>query len=242
MLVACAGAGATLVREQRRSASVDPVSAGVPAFDDARSGRSSPLVGTLPASDQRFAPALARAYAAAGLAMDAGTTVAQLDAEAAAQLGLANDLLASQRASQRAGYAPSADASSSDDHAEPSEGIALPRTRSGPRPPAPLRGEGATKELVIAGAYAAIPFDPVAAGSRELVLRNASSGAYVICLNGGDFASVRLNGGLVVPGRAYQLDGEARISSDVPVGVDIRPLPSVPRYWPQPLLPPQGNG
>jgi hypothetical protein len=67
-------------------------------------------------------------------------------------------------------------------------------------------------------------------------------GGHVIAVFGDDFGSVRVNGGLVVPGRYYLIKGSIEISSMSPIGVHIRPLSAVPAYHDQPLMSPNANG
>lgn len=73
-------------------------------------------------------------------------------------------------------------------------------------------------------------------------ITDRGDGGHVIALFGDDFGSVRVNGGLVVPGRYYRINGSVEITSLVPLGVHIRPLSAVPSYHDQPLLVPSANG
>jgi len=67
-------------------------------------------------------------------------------------------------------------------------------------------------------------------------------GGHVIAVFGDDFGTVRVNGGLVVPGRYYLIKGSVEITGMTPVGVHIRPLSAVPSYQEQPLMAPSANG
>jgi hypothetical protein len=111
----------------------------------------------------------------------------------------------------------------------------------GDRQPIPISGE-TTKLLTLPDAWLAIPYQPAQVQGQPLVIENRSSGEYAISLLGGDFGEVRLDGGLVVPGRYYRINGAATITSTVPVGVHIRPLTAVGTYYDQPLIVPSADG
>jgi hypothetical protein len=51
-----------------------------------------------------------------------------------------------------------------------------------------------------------------------------------------------VNGGIVVPGRCYQIDGSVTITAGSQVGIDIVPLIAVPGYQEQPWSVPQAPG
>ena len=55
------------------------------------------------------------------------------------------------------------------------------------------------------------------------------------------FGTVRVNGGLVVPGRFYQIHQIIEITSDVPVNIPVRPLGVVTEYHDVPVIP-RANG
>lgn len=107
--------------------------------------------------------------------------------------------------------------------------------------PVPTRGD-VVKEILEPDAWIAVPYNPALVAGKPLELTNRSPGQYVLRLDADDYGSVRLNGGLVVPGRFYLMDGTMTISSDVPVGVTIRPLGVVHGYYDQPVRPPSANG
>jgi hypothetical protein len=109
------------------------------------------------------------------------------------------------------------------------------------RQPSPIQGD-LVKQLTAPDAWVAIPYQPAQVGGKPLFIQNVSGAEYAIALYGSDFGSVRLNGGLVVPGRYYRIDGAVRIDSRVPVGVHIRPLTAVGPYYPQPLRIPTADG
>jgi hypothetical protein len=109
------------------------------------------------------------------------------------------------------------------------------------RLPPPVRGELA-KELVEPDAWIAVPYDPRLTQGQALTLTNRSLGEYVLRLDADDYGSVRLNDGLVVPGRYYLVQGTLTITSEVPVGVIIRPLGVVHAYDERPVAMPTANG
>ncbi len=98
------------------------------------------------------------------------------------------------------------------------------------------------KEILEPDAWIAVAYNPALVAGEPLELTNRSFGTYVLRLDADDYGSVRLNGGLVVPGRYYLMDGTMTISGDVPVGVMIRPLGVVHGYYDQPVRPPTANG
>lgn len=89
-------------------------------------------------------------------------------------------------------------------------------------------------------AWAAIKAQP----GRGLPLRivDHGEGGHVIALFGEDFGTVRVNGGLVVPGRYYRINGSVEISGMVPLGIHIRPLNAVPSYQETVVTSPSANG
>jgi hypothetical protein len=86
------------------------------------------------------------------------------------------------------------------------DGHLIPRRldQSG-RVPIPMRGD-VKKDLVEPDAWIAIPYDPHLTAGQPLEIVNRSGGKYAVSLNADDFSSVRLNGGMVVPGRFYKND------------------------------------
>jgi hypothetical protein len=53
---------------------------------------------------------------------------------------------------------------------------------------------------------------------------------------------VRLNGGMVVPGRFYLLQDQVTISGNTPIGVIIRPVTVLHGVYEQPVRLPEANG
>jgi hypothetical protein len=107
--------------------------------------------------------------------------------------------------------------------------------------PLPTRGD-VVKEILEPDAWFSVPYDPAWTKGQAFELTNRSLGEYALRLEASDYGSVRLNGGLVVPGRYYHVNGTMTITGDVPVGVVIRPLGVVPSYFDQPVRPPSANG
>lgn len=107
--------------------------------------------------------------------------------------------------------------------------------------PAPTRGD-VVKEILEPDAWFSVPYDPALTKGQALELTNRSLGEYALRLEAADYGSVRLNGGLVVPGRYYYVNGTMTVTSDVPVGVVVRPLGVVPSYFETPVKPPSANG
>ncbi|HEX3132281.1 MAG TPA: hypothetical protein VHX44_01725 [Planctomycetota bacterium] len=73
-------------------------------------------------------------------------------------------------------------------------------------------------------------------------ITDRGQGGHVIAVFGEDFGTVRVNGGLVVPGRYYLINGSVEITGMVPLGIHIRPLSAVPSYHDQSLMVPSANG
>jgi hypothetical protein len=90
------------------------------------------------------------------------------------------------------------------------------------------------------GVWAAIRLDPSIQHSVRLIDRG--EGGHVFCLRGEDFGSVRVNGGLVVPGRYYAIDSQTTITSSAAIGIEICPLIATWTYYPPPMPPPRVNG
>ena len=128
------------------------------------------------------------------------------------------------------------------EHARAVDGrlIARTLTATGKAPP-PARGDH-VKEILEPDAWMAVPYNSALVSGEPLTITNRSLGQYVLRIDADDYGSVRLNGGLVVPGRFYLMDGTMTISGDLPLGVTIRPLGVVHGYYDQPVRPPSANG
>ncbi|MFM2090215.1 MAG: hypothetical protein RLZZ127_704 [Planctomycetota bacterium] len=111
----------------------------------------------------------------------------------------------------------------------------------GPRQPPAVVGDLRRKVIVRAPAVAMVVWDP-ATVPGPIEISDRSGGGHGIRFDAMDVSGLRLDGGLVVPGRLYRLDGRARIDSDVPVRIEIRPLAAASAYWEGPLVIPVGGG
>jgi len=79
------------------------------------------------------------------------------------------------------------------------------------------------------------------AGDQPLRLLDPA-GRHAVRLHGDDFGPVRVNGGLVIPGRSYRIVGEIVIESAGPIGIDIVPLIAAPDYHQEPFQVPVAPG
>ncbi len=221
--------------------------------------------------------ALARAYAAVGLAADGSPSqLASLDDEAKQRVDEARSLLEITPRATRTPAAAARDATAPHDIDAPSGGapsapavvaessagvgsIVAPPSAGTGMPPAPEAKPRAVFDfstavdparalhdgpdgpvLQLPGLWAKVAFLPW--HRSRLVIADRSGGGYAVAFNGGDFSTLRLDGGLVVPGRFYQVRGNAVITGATPASIDIRPLDAVPSYHPRPLVLPDGNG
>lgn len=202
--------------------------------------------------------ALARAYAAVGQAAEGNAAaLAHLDAAATERLEDARALWAAttlihpgRMPTEAAAATGTAEAAHAGAAADPAAGPAL--GREGPPgtrvldlshavdPATALRTTPQGPVLVAPGLWAKVAFDPTA--QRQLVITDACQGGYGIAVYGSDFSTVRLDGGLVVPGQYYQVNGAAVLTGAARCSVDIRPLAALPSYAPAPARPPQSNG
>jgi hypothetical protein len=220
----------------------------------------------VPPSFTAFTPAQARAYAAAGMLSDGAiSALPPMDDESRAELARMSEALASQHAIPGAGRPTHTSggtlASASrqrSDLVAPAQSGGLPTPSDAPGSPASASGgtvQGARHlDLAQVGhgivdrpdgplltgddVWAMVRLDP-ARGYLRIV--DQSQDGYVISLHGADFATIRLNGGLVVPGRYYQVQGTAEITGSTATAVHIRPLTAVSASYATPLLP-AGNG
>ncbi len=90
------------------------------------------------------------------------------------------------------------------------------------------------------GTWAAMHYVP--GRDPDPVISDHGQGGYAIALFPEDPSSTRLNGGLIVPGRFYQVTGDMRVTGGAPIDVHVRPLSAVPMFAPVPCLPPAANG
>jgi len=94
--------------------------------------------------------------------------------------------------------------------------------------------------LIAGGLWAKVLYNP--ALQQQLVITNSSAVGYAIAIYASDFSTIRLDGGLVVPGRYYQVDGHSVITGASGCSVDIRPLAVVPAFSLSPAQLPHGDG
>jgi hypothetical protein len=106
--------------------------------------------------------------------------------------------------------------------------------------PGALRVAPGGHQVSGSGTWAGITHDPARQGGRLLV--RDPSRRHALILVSGDPATVRLDGGCLVPGRAYRIDGQAVIDASAPVGFDLRPVEALHRLWERPILPPAARG
>jgi hypothetical protein len=93
------------------------------------------------------------------------------------------------------------------------------------------------------GVWADVRFRASVHARTGLIVGNRSAGEYAIEILANDYGSIRLDGGLVVPGRYYRVrSGIARITGDVDAHVTIRPLSAVHVYVEAPTPLPQSSG
>jgi hypothetical protein len=111
----------------------------------------------------------------------------------------------------------------------------------GPRVPAAVVGTGLHKVIRSPGAVAMVTWDPADAPGA-LDISDRSGGHHGLRIAAEDFGSVRLDGGLVAPGRLYRIHGRSRITADGPVRVEIRPLATAAAWWDGPVVIPVGGG
>jgi len=99
-----------------------------------------------------------------------------------------------------------------------------------------VRNEAEGRRVVAGpGVWAALR-RPAAAPPTTLAVEGDA--AYAVSFHGEDFGTVRLDGGLVAPGRFYRVEGTAVITGG-PVGIHVRPLETVPAYHEAPVIPPE---
>ncbi|MBA2482189.1 MAG: hypothetical protein H0V44_16125 [Planctomycetes bacterium] len=197
--------------------------------------------------------ALARAVAAAGLAADGDpSAIDTLDAAARDELGAAERLLARAgapkshggpgRDSEPAWTATSERGSGAGNETGSAPGGSLDASRS----PDPARALTSTPQgpiLRLPGLWAKTRLIPTTA-PRSWTIRNESGAGYAASFEAADVSSLRVDGGLIVPGRFYRISaGEAlSVQADTPCTVVIRPLEAVPMVHAAPIHPAAGNG
>ena len=125
----------------------------------------------------------------------------------------------------------------------PSERVA--KTLDATRLPNPLEAwsrSPAGPVLVKPGLWADVQFVPKVHSQNGLRIGNRSPGEYAVTIVAEDYGSVRLDGGLVVPGRYYRIRDVATVTGTVKAHVTIRPLGAMPVYVESPSPIPSSNG
>ncbi|MBA3707839.1 MAG: hypothetical protein H0W83_03340 [Planctomycetes bacterium] len=207
--------------------------------------------GSGPVDSEPALRALARAVAAAGQADDGDPSALEvLDREAAAELAPARRLLASspmRSSPMRSATAPPPLTAGSDPGdidrtaaSGTSPGGRLDAGRA-PDPRTALRDTPDGPTLNAGGVWSTTTFTPTSE-RHAWSIRNDSGHDYVISVEAGDFSTIRIDGGLVVPGRFYRIGATTAITSSVPCTVVIRPLEAVNRFHDRPMLSESGNG
>ena len=227
---------------------------------------SAPAVGVyrrpsppaVPAELHGIPLAEARAYAAVGSYADGRSPNVVLDAESTAARAQAEENLATQAPEPGAGrrqvlpggvtmaIAPRRKASGQRSAVVPTSpaGAAIapasvPLEVTTIALPGDISRQDAAHVIRGRGVWAGINLHP---DDGPLRIVDAGEGGYAFTCWASDFGTVRVNGGIVVPGRHYRIQGEVTITSAVEMGVDIVPLEAVPEYWNEPFTVPTGAG
>jgi hypothetical protein len=98
---------------------------------------------------------------------------------------------------------------------------------------------GTTYSLDAPGVWAGITHH---AGDGPVRISDRSGAGHAIRINGDDFGTVRVNGGIVVPGRFYRVGDGLEITAAVPIGIDVVPLDATVEHYDEPFRLPVGAG
>ena len=201
--------------------------------------------------------ALARAIALVGQLADGAIAEipADLDPATRAALTEAEALLAAQRPQRRAGLTFQAADGSSMRIAPPASGTPAAAAYADLEPAAPVvaRTDAGTAQVSGSvtsqaagaaidgeGVWSAIWREP---GDSPFRIEDTIADRHAIRLHPQDPGSLRVNGGLVVPGRCYRVGTGLVIESAGKVGIDIVPLDAAPLVYDGPIpLSPVGSG
>lgn len=112
---------------------------------------------------------------------------------------------------------------------------------AGDHMPSAVTGSANHKVIIRPAAVAKIEWNP-ASEPGPLLISDRSGGQHGLRLVGPDFGSIRVDGGLVAPGRLYRINARSQVISDVPVVIEIRPLVTATAYWDAPMSIPVGGG
>lgn len=207
-------------------------------------------------SDEDHAAALARAIALVGQIADGRIAALPptVDAATRAALPEAEALLAGQRPRRGAGRAyAGADgatmriappARAVDGGEDPASGVAeaaVGQTDAGTGVSLGNVRHDAERVVVSGdGVWAAMTWEP---GQPPIRLREEDSAGHAVCIHAEDTSGLRINGGMVVPGRHYRIGSGLDIQATGPIGVDIVPLDATHLVYDQPIpVPPVGPG
>lgn len=207
-------------------------------------------------SDEDHAAALARAIAVLGQIADGRITALPptLDAATRAALPEAEALLAGQRPHRGAGRAyagadgatmriapPLRGVGGTDDVASGAAEAAMGQTDAGTGTSlGDVRHEAERVVVSGDGVWAAMTWEP---GQPPIRLREEDSAGHAICVHADDASGLRINGGMVVPGRHYRIGSGLDIQASAPIGIDIVPLDATHLVYDQPIpVPPVGPG
>ncbi len=201
--------------------------------------------------------ALARAVAIVGQIADGALVAIPADLDPATQAALAEAkaLLAAQQPQRRAGLAFQAADGSTMRIAPPAAGTAAAAAFADldPAEPVVARTDAGTAQAAGAvsaeadgaavagdGVWSAIWREP---GEAPFHLREITPNSHAIRLHPEDPGTLRVNGGLVVPGRCYRVGSGLVIESAGKIGIDIVPLDAAPLVYDGPIpLSPAGAG
>jgi len=172
----------------------------------------------------------ARAFAAAGMAEDGNLEkLNQLNSQEKAVLPHMQKLLELQTSHPNTSTSTFAQASQSGPISEGQAGWSnaagnaaqAPATLDCSRCDRGIQGTADGITLTSDQVWALARLDP---SKGQLVITNKSTGDYSVSLLGSDFGTIRVNGGLVVPGRNYLVHGSVTVTGSCNCAIHIRPI------------------
>lgn len=117
-----------------------------------------------------------------------------------------------------------------------------PRTVSQAPPPDALTYAGQELAIRQPGMMGDLAFRADEHEGSALRIVDRSGGRHVLIISAEDPGDIRLDGGLVVPGRAYLISGEHQLTGGSDAHVLIRPVDAVSGFHPGPARLPSGEG